>query len=126
MRSDEQLKVEKTKLDFYLLTRLSRSGSGGPLGAERSETHWIALFCALKFPDDFRAGVLLAVYISGDRDSTAAVAGNIWGTRLRIEAIPSERREGLQGKEVLERITEDFCLQDPDLPDGETRYPPRF
>ncbi len=86
----------------------------------------IALFCALKFPDDFRAGVLLAANISGDCDSTASVAGNILGTRLGLSAIPSEWRENLMGKEILERVTEDFCLQDPALPDWSTRYPARF
>ena len=52
------------------------------------ETLAIAVYCALKYQDDFGAGVAAAVNHNGDSDSTGAVTGNILGAWLGYEAIP--------------------------------------
>jgi ADP-ribosylglycohydrolase len=49
-----------------------------------------ALYCAWRHPDDFKAGVLLAVNTDGDSDSIATITGSILGARLGLEAIPED------------------------------------
>lgn len=49
----------------------------------------IALYCALRFSNEWKSGVLAAANHSGDSDSTASIAGAILGTRLGLNAIPA-------------------------------------
>ena len=67
----------------------------------------IALYCAL-VADDFRHGVLLAVNHSGDSDSTGSMAGQLLDAEHGIERIPPDWIAGLEGRDVIERITEDL------------------
>jgi ADP-ribosylglycohydrolase len=48
----------------------------------------ISLYCALKFPGDFKGGTTAAVNHSGDSDSTGSITGAILGAKLGVEAIP--------------------------------------
>ncbi|MBE3036826.1 MAG: ADP-ribosylglycohydrolase family protein [Candidatus Atribacteria bacterium] len=48
----------------------------------------IALYCSLKFSDNFERGTLAAVNHSGDSDSTGSITGAILGTLLGVESIP--------------------------------------
>jgi ADP-ribosylglycohydrolase len=59
----------------------------------------IALYCAL-VASDLRTGVIMAVNIDGDSDSTGAIAGNLLGTMYGIKAIPSRWSEGVELREV--------------------------
>jgi len=63
------------------------------------ETQGIALFCALRYRDDFAAALRVAVNISGDSDSTGSVTGAILGAALGAEAIPQGWRERVAGAE---------------------------
>jgi ADP-ribosylglycohydrolase len=54
------------------------------------ETLGISLYCALKYQDDFSAGMIAAVNHSGDSDSTGAVTGNILGALLGYDAIEEQ------------------------------------
>ena len=63
----------------------------------------IAVYCALRYQDDFSAGVTAAVNHPGDSDSTGAIAGNILGALHGYEAIGSGWKEGL---ELLDEILE--------------------
>ncbi len=81
--------------------------SGGPApggGGTADQALAIAVYCALRHPNDFRGGVLAAVNHDGDSDSTAAIAGNILGARLGREGIPREWIAGLEMAAVVERI----------------------
>lgn len=62
----------------------------------------IALYCALKYQNDFKKAVTQAVNHSGDSDSTGAICGNILGAYLGIESI--EGIEGIQGAQDIESI----------------------
>ncbi len=42
----------------------------------------IALYCSLKFPDDWTSATLAAINHSGDSDSTGSITGAILGTFL--------------------------------------------
>ena len=47
----------------------------------------IAVFCAVRYQDDFAAAIRAAVNHSGDSDSTGAICGNILGAWLGREAV---------------------------------------
>lgn len=49
----------------------------------------LALYCVLRYPDDFVACVRRAANINGDSDSVASIAGGIIGARLGLDSIPA-------------------------------------
>ncbi len=61
----------------------------------------LALYCVLRYPDDYVACVGRAANTDGDSDSIACIAGGILGARLGLAAIPPnwiarcEQRESL-------------------------------
>jgi ADP-ribosylglycohydrolase len=67
----------------------------------------IALYCAL-VARDFEHGVLLGVNHSGDSDSTGAIAGNILGTALGVQAIPERWLAVLELRNVIEQMATDL------------------
>lgn len=69
----------------------------------------IAVYCALKFENDFRGGVLAAVNITGDSDSTGAIAGNILGAALGIDAIPPEWLDALVERHIVAEMADDLA-----------------
>ena len=70
----------------------------------------IAVFCALKHPDDFRSGVIEAVNIDGDSDSAGAIAGNLLGAVNGMTGIPKEWIENLRERQIIESIAWDFFI----------------
>lgn len=66
----------------------------------------IAIYCSLKYPDDFTKAVCAAVNHDGDSDSTGAITGNIMGTLLGESAIPEKYLENL---ELYELIQDRIC-----------------
>jgi len=64
----------------------------------------IALYCALKYSNDFAACIRAAVNHGGDSDSTGAIAGNILGAYLGAGAIPAEWTEKLDVLEAVETM----------------------
>ena len=73
------------------------------------ETLAIAVYCCLRYPEDFTAGVIAAVNHSGDSDSTGAVAGNILGAWLGYEKIEEKWKENLELKDVILEMADDLC-----------------
>lgn len=63
-----------------------------------------ALYCVWRFPDDFRAAVLLAANTDGDSDSLACIAGGICGARLGVEAIPAGWVDGVENSQRLREV----------------------
>ncbi|TLM75605.1 MAG: ADP-ribosylglycohydrolase family protein [Actinobacteria bacterium] len=61
----------------------------------------VAVAAALAHPDDYRAGVLAAVNIDGDRDSTGAVAGGLLGAMLGLGAVPAEWDAAVEDRDRL-------------------------
>ncbi|MCI8914628.1 MAG: ADP-ribosylglycohydrolase family protein [Lawsonibacter sp.] len=72
------------------------------------ETLAIAVYCALKYSDDFEKSIIAAVNHDGDSDSTGAVAGNILGAALGIDAIPQKYLNDLELKDIILEIAEDL------------------
>lgn len=88
----------------------------------------IAVYCALKYADDFEKGVTAAVNHDGDSDSTGSIAGNILGASLGYGAIPRKYLDKLELRGVIEEVAEDLwhdCrVDDDDLcdPVWESKY----
>ena len=72
------------------------------------ETLAIAVYCALRYSDDFEKGITAAVNHDGDSDSTGAVTGNILGAALGFEAIPQKYLDKLELKDIIIEIAEDL------------------
>jgi hypothetical protein len=78
----------------------------------------------------------LAVNHDGDSDSTAAIAGNLLGAALGVEAIPQRWLSALEARRVIAEVADDLATF-PGWPLGEfveetqaseywrRRYPPR-
>ena len=73
------------------------------------ETLGISLYCALKYQNDFSAGVMAAVNHRGDSDSTGAVTGNILGALLGYNAIADQWKKDLELSDVILEIADDLC-----------------
>lgn len=69
----------------------------------------IAFYCALAEPDPRRA-LLLAVNHSGDSDSTGSMVGQLLGAAHGVGALPAEWLAAIDGRELIERVAEDFAL----------------
>jgi ADP-ribosylglycohydrolase len=66
----------------------------------------IAVFCALRYQDDLAEGLTAAVTHDGDSDSTGAIAGNILGAWLGMEAIPADWLDDLELRDVVDRMAQ--------------------
>lgn len=66
----------------------------------------IAVYCALRFHDDFQSGVLASVNHAGDSDSTGCICGAILGTLLGISGIPPRWIERVEGSRSLVKLAE--------------------
>lgn len=77
-------------------------------GWTAEEALGIAVFCSLR-ASSFEDGVVMAVNITGDSDSTGAITGNILGARMGAGSIPDRWREPLELREVIEAIADDLC-----------------
>ena len=72
------------------------------------ETLAIAVYCALKYPDDFDKALIASVNHEGDSDSTGAVTGNIVGARVGLSGIPSKYKENLELYDTITEIADDL------------------
>ena len=71
----------------------------------------MALYCILKYPDDYPKVLRTAVNITGDSDSIGAIAEGIMGTKIGFEKLPKEWKDRLIEKERLEafiKLLEDY------------------
>lgn len=78
------------------------------LGWVGEEALAISIYCAMRFPNNFKAGVLAAVNHSGDSDSTGSITGAILGALLGVEAIPREWRETVENASYIQALAEDI------------------
>ena len=83
MNRNENL-LKRSELEMASRIDLSVIGTG----ETGSEVLAQALYCALRYTNDFRQAVLLAVNQGGNSDTVAAICGSILGTYLGMEEIP--------------------------------------
>ena len=79
---------------------------GGWVG---EETLGIAIYCSLRYENDFSKAVCVSVNHSGDSDSTGAVLGNILGAWLGFNKIEDKWKKRLELSDVLSRVCDDIC-----------------
>lgn len=73
------------------------------------ETLAIAIYCSVKYQDDFSKALCVAVNHDGDSDSTGAVTGNILGAYIGYEKLPAQWKENLECAGVIDEIAVDLC-----------------
>lgn len=73
------------------------------------ETLGIALYCALKYQNDFSKAMIVSVNHKGDSDSTGAVTGNILGALIGYDAIDSKWKKDLELLDVILEVADDLC-----------------
>lgn len=76
----------------------------------------IAVYCALT-ATTVEGGIVMAVNIDGDSDSTGSIAGNILGALHGVAALPGRWLAALELRDVIETIAGDL-LDCPDWPLG--------
>ncbi len=79
------------------------------------ETLAIALYCSMKYSDDFEKAVVTAVNHNGDSDSTGAVTGNIMGAYLGIDGIPDKFRANLEMYDIITELADDLYTSSQNL-----------
>jgi len=65
----------------------------------------LALYCFLKYPDDYNKAVLRGANTDGDSDSIACIAGAISGAFLGMKAIPQEWVKNIEKTEYLNDLS---------------------
>ena len=69
----------------------------------------IAIYCALKYQDDFSKAIIVSVNHKGDSDSTGAITGNILGAMVGYDAIEEKWKKNLELHDVILEIADDLC-----------------
>lgn len=73
----------------------------------------IAVFCALRYSNDFEKAITTAVNHDGDSDSTGAITGNILGAYMGIESIPERYQKNLELRNIILEIADDLSYDCP-------------
>lgn len=68
----------------------------------------IAVYCALKYPDDIDKALIVSVNHKGDSDSTGAITGNIVGTHVGLSGIPDKYKKNLELYDIILEIADDL------------------
>lgn len=120
---EHQLHIEYIKQLVNKAINLSNSNSNDVEAISQLGEGWvaeetlaIALYCVLKYHDDFEKAIIASVNHSGDSDSTGAVTGNLLGALLGYDAIPDYYKENLELRWLIEEIATDLAT---DIPVGE-------
>ncbi|MDD3489454.1 MAG: ADP-ribosylglycohydrolase family protein [Paludibacter sp.] len=96
--------VALSEKDYDDLEAIRKLGQGWVA----EETLAIAIYCALKYPNDFEKAIIASVNHGGDSDSTGAVTGNILGAYLGMKSIPEKFFENLELKDTIIEIADDL------------------
>ena len=72
------------------------------------ETLAIAVYCAVKYFDNFEKAIIASVNHKGDSDSTGAVTGNILGAVVGSHAIPEFFKKDLELHDVILHVADDL------------------
>ncbi|MBQ8082225.1 MAG: ADP-ribosylglycohydrolase family protein [Clostridia bacterium] len=73
------------------------------------ETLAIAIYCALRYQDDFSRGLTVSVNHRGDSDSTGAVCVNILGALVGYEAMEDKWKRDLELSDVILEMADDLA-----------------
>ena len=73
------------------------------------ETLGIALYCSLKYQNDFDKAITVSVNHNGDSDSTGSVTGNIVGAIVGYDNIDNKWKHNLELFDVILEMATDLC-----------------
>ena len=79
------------------IENISRLGEGWIA----EETLAIAIYCSLKYYNNFKKGIIASVNHNGDSDSTGLVTGNILGASLGYKHIPKKYINNLELRDLI-------------------------
>ncbi len=65
----------------------------------------LAMYCVMRYPDDYVGGVRRGANTDGDSDSIACIAGGILGARLGLDVIPLDWRQRCEHREDLIKLS---------------------
>lgn len=99
------LAIELSENNAPDLENIHRLGQGWVA----EETLGIAIYCSLKYQDDFSKAMIVSVNHNGDSDSTGAVTGNILGVIVGYEAIEQKWKKNLELHDVILEMADDLC-----------------
>lgn len=98
------LAVELSKNNESDLDNIHRLGEGW-IG---EETLGIALYCSLRYQNDFSKSIIAAVNHNGDSDSTGAVTGNILGALYGYNAVDNKWKDNMELIDVIMKVSDDL------------------
>lgn len=110
-KGDENLQILADIIDFAVelsentgndLDNIHRLGEGWVA----EETLGIALYCSLRYQDDFSKAIIASVNHNGDSDSTGAVTGNILGAMFGYSAIEQKWKNDLELLDVILKVSD--------------------
>lgn len=93
------------------------------LGWVGEEALAIAVYCALKYADDGRKALLLAVNHDGDSDSTGAICGNLLGAWKGLQFFPPDWIDTVEGLDILTQAAADMNAGPDFSNEWNQRYP---
>ena len=94
------VQLAETEIDsFFAIHQLGE-------GWVAEETLAIAVYCALKYENDFDMAIRTAVNHNGDSDSTGAVCGNILGAYIGYNAISQKYKNSLELHNLIIKIAD--------------------
>lgn len=96
--------IELSKEDLDDLDAIHQLGQGWVA----EEALAIAVYCALKYPEDIDKALIAAVNHEGDSDSTGAVTGNIVGAHVGLSGIPEKYTKKLELYDIIIEIADDL------------------
>lgn len=100
--TEKAVKLSKNnKTDVQNITKLGQGWVG-------EEAFAIALYCFLRYKDDFSKVMIASVNHDGDSDSTGAIAGNMAGAYIGYDAIPQQWKENLEMHNILLELADDL------------------
>lgn len=102
MRLAQALAQDTVRTDIQCLDLLGEGWVG-------EETLFVAIYCALKYANDFDRAMTVSVNHGGDSDSTGAVTGNLLGAYVGYEAIPEKWKTQLELRETILEVADDLC-----------------
>lgn len=87
------------------------------------ETLAVAVYCSIRYADDFEKGIIASVNHNGDSDTVGAVTGNILGAFLGYDAIPFRFKQYLELHDLIYEVAEDlFYAPNEDDPIWYSKY----
>lgn len=105
MRLAQELAEDTVRTDIQCLGLLGEGWVG-------EEALFVAIYCGLKYANDFDKAMTVSVNHSGDSDSTGAVTGNILGAYVGYEAIPEKWKTLLKMRGTILEMADDLCASE--------------